>query len=166
MKKGLFAIMLVLCTGFVFCQGVQKVSLYNPADNPRDEINKKIREAKTAGKYVFIQVGNNACIWCIRFHSFITTDRHVDSIFRANYVIYHLNTNKDNPNEKLLASYRYPQRFGYPVFLILDGKGELLHTQNSAYLEAGAGYNRQAVIEFLTQWSPKAMDPAQYKQQK
>ena len=166
MKRSLFTILLVLCTGLVFCQGAQKVALYNPADNAREEINRKVKEAKAAGKYVLIQVGNNACVWCLRFHSFITSDKQVDSIFRASYVIYHLNTNKDNPNEKLLATFRYPQRFGYPVFLILDGSGELLHTQNSAYLEAGAGYNRQAVIEFFTQWSPKALDPAQYKQQK
>ena len=116
MKRSLFTILLVLCTGLVFCQGAQKVALYNPADNAREEINRKVKEAKAAGKYVLIQVGNNACVWCLRFHSFITSDKQVDSIFRASYVIYHLNTNKDNPNEKLLATFRYPQRFGYPVF--------------------------------------------------
>ncbi|HEX6191306.1 MAG TPA: thioredoxin family protein [Chitinophagaceae bacterium] len=164
MKRAILTVLLLQILVTIFCQDTRKVSLYNPADNAREEISKKIKEAKAEGKYVFIQVGNNACIWCLRFHSFLSTDKMVDSIFRANYVIYHLNTNPENPNEKLLAGYRFPQRFGYPVFLILDGKGELLHTQNSEYLEAGAGYNRKAVIEFLSQWAPKALDPAQYKQ--
>jgi hypothetical protein len=32
-----------------------------------------------------------------------------------------------------------PQRFGFPVFVIIDGDGNVLHTQDSALLEQGKG---------------------------
>ena len=164
MKQFALTILALLYLGNVFSQEVKKNTLYNPAQDARQEINKRLKEAKTNGKFVFVQVGNNACVWCLRFNALTTSDRELDSIFRTSYIVYHLNTSKENTNEKLLASYRFPQRFGYPAFLILNNKGELIHTQNSVYLEQGAGYNRQAVLEFLQQWSPKALDPAQYKQ--
>jgi hypothetical protein len=44
----------------------------------------------------------------------------------------------------------YPQRFGYPVFVILNGDGERIHTQNSEYLENGKGsYDKNKVQSFL-----------------
>ena len=42
---------------------------------------------------------------------------------------------------------------------------ELIHTQNSGYLEEGKSYNTKTVIGFLNDWSPKALDPKQYMEQ-
>jgi hypothetical protein len=96
----------------------------------------------------------------------VTSDPSLDSLVKANYVVYHLNYSKENKNEKLLARYGYPQRFGFPVFLILNEKGELIHTQNSVYLEEGKGYDPKTIAGFLSDWSPKALDPKQYKEDK
>ena len=77
-----------------------------------------------------------------------------------------MNYSKENYNAKLLAKYGYPQRFGFQVFLVLNGDGKLIETQNSWYLEDGKkSYDRDKVIEFLTDWSPLALDPKQYKEQ-
>jgi thioredoxin-related protein len=114
---------------------------------------------------MLIQIGGNWCIWCARFNDFTTTDKSIDSLVKDNYVVYHLNYSKENKNEALLAKYGYPQRFGFPVFLILDGKGNLLHTQNSSYLEKDKGYSKENVMGFFNDWSPKALDPKQYKEQ-
>ena len=65
-----------------------------------------------------------------------------------------------------MAKYEYPQRFGFPVFLILDEKGDLLHTQNSWYLEDGKkSYDKDKVGAFFNDWRRKALDPAQYKEE-
>ena len=44
-------------------------------------------------------------------------------------------TTKRIYDNDILAKYGYPQRFGFPVFIVLDGNGNRIHTQNSAYLE-------------------------------
>ncbi len=49
--------------------------------------------------------------------------------------------------------------------MVLDGKGELMHTQNSAYLEEGKGYSKDKVMEFLGHWAPAAFNPVNYKEQ-
>jgi len=149
-----------------FSQDMKTFSLYRPEENAEQKIAGAIKQAKAEGKHVFIQVGGNWCIWCARFNDFVTTDKSIDSLVKANYVVYHLNYSKENKNEKLLAKYGFPQRFGFPVFLVLDANGKLIHTQNSGYLEEGKGYNVKTVAAFFYDWSPKALDPGQYKEQK
>ena len=154
-----------MVAGVSFSQDLSKFKLYSPAENAEERIAGAVKQAKKEGKHVFIQIGGNWCIWCARFHDFITTDKSIDSLIKANYVVYHMNYSEENHNAKLLARYGYPQRFGYPVFLILDGTGKLLHIQNTGYLEDGKkSYDREAVIGFLKDWSPAALDPKQYKE--
>ncbi|HEY5970095.1 MAG TPA: thioredoxin family protein [Chitinophagaceae bacterium] len=147
-------------------QEMKKISLYKPEEKAETEITKAITEAKKSGKHVLIQIGGNWCSWCIRFHEFVTKDAQLDSLMNANYVVYHLNYSKENYNAKILTKYNFPQRFGFPVFLILDSEGNLLHTQNSWYLEDGkTSYEREKVKSFFTEWSKRSLDPSQYKEQ-
>ena len=148
-----------------FGQDMKKFNLYKPEENAEQKIIEAVNQAKAEGKHVFIQIGGNWCIWCARFNEFVTNDRGIDSIIKSSYVVYHLNYSEQNSNEKLLARYGYPQRMGYPVFLVLDRDGKLLHTQNSGYLEDGKkSYNRSFVMSFLSEWSPLALDPKSYKE--
>lgn len=146
-------------------QDMTKFKLYNPAEDADRAIAAAVAEAKASGKHVMIQVGGNWCIWCARFSEFTTADEDIHAYIKNNYVVYHLNYSPENKNKDVLAKYGYPQRFGFPVFLILDGDGKLLHTENSAYLEEGKGYSKLKVIEFLKNWAKAAFDPAQYKDQ-
>ncbi len=154
--------------GLVFSassQDMTKFKLYDPAANAKKDIEAATKEAKESGKHVMIQIGGNWCIWCARFNDFVNKDASLDSLVKANYVTYHLNYSKENKNIDLLEKYEFPQRFGFPVFLILNEKGELLHTQTSWYLEAGKGYDKEKVTAFFNDWGKKAFDPAQYKEQ-
>ena len=83
---------------------------------------------------------------------------------KADYIVEHINFSKENRNLPLMQELDFPQRFGFPVFVILDEKGKRIHTQNSGYLEEGEGYSKKKVMEFLQQWSPAALEPAQYEQ--
>jgi len=147
-------------------QGTKKINLYNPDENAETNIANAIIESKRSGKHVLIQIGGNWCSWCIRFHEFVKKDAQLDSLMNANYIVYHLNYSKENYNAKFLTKYNFPQRFGFPVFLILDSEGHLLHTQNSWYLEDGkTSYEREKVKSFFAEWSKKSLDPSQYKEQ-
>ena len=44
-----------------------------------------------------------------------------------------VNYDPKNKNEEVLAELGYPQRFGFPVFVILDANGNRIHTQNSVF---------------------------------
>lgn len=81
----------------------------------------------------------------------------------ADYVFTLMNYSKGNRNYDVLASLDYPQRFGFPVIVILDSDGKRLHTQNSAYLEKEKSYDEKTVVDFLNAWSPAALDPVNYK---
>ena len=166
MKKIFLFSIAFLSVFFSFAQDMKNFKLYKPEENAEKEISTAIKKAKAEKKQVFIQIGGNWCIWCARFHEFVTKDAQLDSLMNANYVVYHLNYSKENYNAKLLTKYNFPQRFGFPVFLILDGEGNLLHTQNSWYLEDGkTSYEREKVKSFFTDWSKESLDPSQYKEQ-
>jgi thioredoxin-related protein len=165
MKKAILSTFILFSVATAFSQDMTKFKLYTPEENAKAKIEDAVKEAKKSGKHVMIQIGGNWCIWCARFSDFVNTDASLDSLVKSNYVVYHLNYSKENTNADLLKKYSFPQRFGYPVFLVLDEKGELLHTQSSWFLEAGKSYDKEKVTAFFTDWSKKAFDPAQYKEQ-
>jgi hypothetical protein len=84
-------------------------------------------------------------------------------IFNHSFVSVHVNYSPENKNEKVLASLGYPQRFGFPVFVILDSNGQRIHTQNSAYLEDGKNHSTKEIFQFFYNWAPAAIDPDTYK---
>ena len=142
----------------------QNKKLYNPSADAKADLKQAIAEAASEGKHVFVQIGGNWCRWCVMFDNKVNSNDTLRTVMQKNYVVYHLNYSKENKNEEVLASLGYPQRFGFPVFVILDSKGDRLHTQNSVYLEEGEGHSTKKVMGFLTDWSPAALDPSKYNQ--
>lgn len=136
--------------------------LYSETANADSQIVAALAKAKAQHKYVFLEIGGNWCIWCKRFNTFSHEVRQVDSLFNADFIVEHINYSKENKNPSVMANLSYPQRFGFPVFVILNEKGERIHTQNSGYLEDNGGYGTDKVIEFLKMWSPSALKPEQY----
>lgn len=163
MKQFFLCVVYVLSIStFTHAQGT-KPQLYNPQANAKAEIAQAVTRAATENKQVFLQLGGNWCSWCILFDNFVSNNDTLKTYMQSNYVVVHINYSKENFNEEVFASLGYPQRFGFPVFVILDGKGQRLHTQNSAYLEEGKGYSVTKVLEFLQSWTPDSLDPKNYK---
>ena len=153
---------------FQFTGSAQKSygDLYHPDANAAVEIEGLLNQAKAGGKHVILQVGGNWCVWCYRFHDFVEKDPEIKAVVAENFIVYHLNYSKENKNETLLAEYQFPQRFGFPVLVVLDAEGKLLHTQDSGYLESGDGYDAEKVKRFFQSWSPMALNPATYEEKK
>jgi thioredoxin-related protein len=160
MKRSFFTSIFILLVTVAFAQ--EKVNVYNPNADAKSDLKQAIAKAKAENKHVLIQVGGNWCPWCIKFHRFATTDAKIDSTIKADYVYLLLNYSRENKNLDVLATLQYPQRFGFPVFVILDGNGNLLHTQDSGLLEFDKGYDQKKVLTFLRLWNVKALDPKNY----
>jgi len=164
MKKFIL-VALILCASTIVKAGtIDTGRLYNPDANAEADIKAAIQKAKMEGKHVLIQAGGNWCIWCLRFNRFVTGDPQLDSMVKANYVVYHLNYSKENKNKSIMEKYGFPQRFGFPVFIILDSNGNYIHTQKSSYLEQASSYNKKIVFEFLEDWTPAKLKPGNYKE--
>ena len=160
MKKLIITSIFLLVSVVLFAQ--EKEAVYNPNADAKTDLKNAIAKAKAEKKHVLIQVGGNWCPWCIKFHKMATTDTKIDSTIKADYVYLLLNYSKENKNLNVLKTLQYPQRFGFPVFVILDGDGKLLHTQDSGLLELDKGYDPKKVLTFLKQWNVKALDPRSY----
>ena len=162
MQKALLIILVIL---YAITVKAQEQKLYNPMADADLDIKAAVIKAKAQNKYVLLQGGGNWCSWCIEFARFCKTDAKIDSVINASFVWYHLNWSKENENKKIFSRYEYPQRFGFPVFIILDGNGKRIHTQNSEYLEDGKkSYDRIKVQSFLEMWAPRALNPKMYSE--
>ena len=144
----------------------EKPNIYNPNADAKADLRKAIAQAKNEKKHVLIQVGGNWCSWCIKFHKFATTDEKIDSLIKADYIYLLLNWSPENKNPEIMKELKYPNRFGYPVFVILDGDGQILHTQDSGLLELDKGYDPKKVFGFLYNWNVRALDPNTYEKKK
>lgn len=163
--KIIFTTVLLIIASFTVAQDMKNFKAYHPEENAEQKIDEVTKKAKAEGKNVLLQIGGNWCIWCARFIDFVANDKQLDSAMNANYVVYKMNYSKENYNAKLLTRYNFPQRFGFPVFLILDSDGKLLHTQNSWYLEDGKSYSKEKIMAFFNEWNTKSFDPKQYNEQ-
>jgi len=141
----------------------QNVEIYNPEADAKADISAAVKKASKEGKHVFLQIGGNWCPWCVKFHRFVDSDPEIKKYVEENFEVVKVNYDQKNKNEAVLADLGFPQRFGFPVFVVLDGKGNRIHTQNSAFLEKDKSYDRELVLQFFKHWSPTAVDPNSYK---
>lgn len=129
---------------------------YNEKENAEQKIAQLVLQAQKENKNIMLQAGGNWCIWCLRFNQYVQTTPELKDIVDKNYIYYHLNYSPENKNEKTFAKYGNPgEKFGYPVFIVLDKTGKLIHTQDSAVLEEGKGYSLDKVKAFFQEWAPK-----------
>lgn len=145
-------------------QGTLK-RVYNESINPMIQIDEALVKAKTDGKFVICQVGGNWCPWCLKFADFVEKDTAVNKVVNDNFEYIHVNYNPSKiageeslqKAELLMKRLNNPKRFGFPVFVVLDEKGNVLHIQDSSFLEDGKGYNEEKVLRFFKNWTPKAV---------
>ncbi len=139
--------------------------VYDESIDPIAQIDDAVAKAKAENKFVICQLGGNWCPWCLRFADFVEKDTTVNKVVNENFVYIHVNYNPrksagDEAAQKgktLLKRLGNPQRFGFPVFVILNQEDEILHIQDSSFLEEGKGYSQEKVLRFLKNWTPKAL---------
>lgn len=160
MRNGILILLLVTTAGLA---GGPGKNVYRPEADAKADIQKAVTAAAGSGKHVLLVIGGNWCSWCMKLDKLFNQNAEVSKALTADYELVHVNYSEENKNEALLAELGYPQRFGFPVLLVLDGKGKLLHTEDSAAIEEGKGHSPKKILTFLRNWNRAALDPASYK---
>jgi thioredoxin-related protein len=139
--------------------------VYNEDINPLEQIDQALVKAKAERKFVVCQVGGNWCPWCLRFADFITNDTAISKVISENFEYIHVNYNprraggeeQQQQAAALMKRLDNCGRFGFPVFVVLDEDGKVIHIQDSSFLEEGQGYNQEKVLRFFKNWTPQAV---------
>ena len=163
-KLAIPVLSLLFALGLQAQTAVKKV--YNEDINPIEQIDQAVAKAKSEGKFVICQVGGNWCPWCLRFADFITNDTTISKVIEDNFEYIHVNYNprKSGGEEKekqaaaLMKRLDNCGRFGFPVFVVLDDTGKVIHIQDSSFLEEGQSYNQEKVLRFFKNWTPQAVN--------
>ena len=165
MRKKLILSLLGVCLALALNAQTALKKVYDEDINPIEQIDHALVKANSEGKFVICQVGGNWCPWCLRFADFITNDTTISNVIDESFVYIHVNYNprKSEGEEKMqlikkmLERLNNPARFGFPVFVVLDEEGRVMHIQDSSFLEEGKGYNQEKVLRFFKNWTPKAV---------
>ena len=165
MKKRFFAVMLAVFVMAALNAQTALKKVYDENVNPIEQIDQAVAKAKGEGKFVICQVGGNWCPWCLRFADFMSKDADISKLVNENFEYIHVNYNprKSEGEEKvqlaktMLQRLSNPERFGFPVFVVLDDMGKVIHIQDSSFLEEGEGYNKEKVLRFFKNWTPQAV---------
>lgn len=143
-------------------QGLPRV--YDESIDPLQQIETAVSRAKEEGKFVVCQVGGNWCPWCLRFADFVRRDTTISQVIDEHFVYIHVNYNprstslgEDTQAAALMKRLGQCGRFGFPVFVILNADGEVIHIQDSSFLEEGQSYNAEKVLRFFKNWTPEAV---------
>jgi uncharacterized protein YyaL (SSP411 family) len=157
MKRLILILSITLFNAYIFAQ-TEPAQIYNPDANAREDIAKAVKQAKAENKNVLLQIGGNWCPWCVKLHGMETADLQIDSLLKADYVMVLVNIprEKDKRDPELMASLGNPQRFGFPVLVVLNQKGDRIHTQDSWYLEQDKSYDREKLVHFFKMWNVAA----------
>ncbi len=166
MKKSFVIAVLMAVAVSVANAQVALKKVYNENIDPMEQIDKALAKAKTENKYVVCQVGGNWCPWCLRFADFVEKDSAVNKTVSDNFELIHVNYNprksagdaSANKAAELMKRLGNPARFGFPVFVVLDNEGKVLHIQDSSFLEEDKGYSEKKVLRFFKNWTPTAVE--------
>jgi thioredoxin-related protein len=127
---------------------------YHPEEDANAKMNELLERAKAEDKNIIIQAGGNWCIWCLRFNQFVQDNPELKDIADGKLLYYHLNWSPENKNEPLFEKYGNPgEKYGYPVFIVLNKMGDVLQIQESSVFEEGKGYSKEKVRDFLIKWA-------------
>jgi len=145
--------------------------VYDETIDPMAQIDSALVKASHSEKRVICQVGGNWCPWCLRLAAFIEADSIIKKTINDNFVYIHVNYRPGAPSDAqkaaqvkaLMKRLNDPTHFGYPVLVVLDARGKVLHIQETGCLEKDKSYDHDKLLQFFQTWRPKATSPSSAK---
>lgn len=153
-------LMLLLTLAGTVASYAQTTKYYDETIDPVSQMDDAIAKAGAEGKYVVCQLGGNWCKWCRRFAKFVEDDAEISQTIAKDFVYIHVNYESAKDERSRIVNQRLgnASRFGFPVLVVLDGAGAVVHIQQTDYLEEGESYQRERVLKFFQKWTPEAVN--------
>lgn len=126
--------------------------IYDEAADGSQQVADALVVAEREHKRVLLQFGANWCGWCHRLHKLFANDREIAAQLAANYIVVLIDVNGGH-NQDIDEKYGNPSDLGLPAIVVLDEKGNLLTTKDSAELEEGDHHSPEKVMDFLKTWA-------------
>mmetsp|Transcript_43238 Transcript_43238/g.102868 ORF Transcript_43238/g.102868 Transcript_43238/m.102868 type:complete len:309 (+) Transcript_43238:133-1059(+) len=125
-------------------------------DNVRDAI--KRAAGSVPRKRVLLQIGADWCETCKRMYFLLSEDLQVAGACNTYFELCLVDADHED-NFPLLAKMGDPQWLGFPVFVILTGKGEYVTTVGTGTLEkdpivTSEEPDKNKLLRFMTYWRP------------
>ena len=152
--------LLVLLLVMMSCAMLKgQARVYDETIDPFAQIDQAVESARSTGKTVICQLGGNWCPWCLKFAKFIREDEEIRALIDENYVYIHVNfkSRQDSLSQRVSERLGNASQYGFPVLIVLNPDGSVLHIQESSVLEEEKSYNRERVLHFFQQWTPAAV---------
>ena len=143
----------LLCALAFAALAADAVGRFDPSRDPAADVAAAVARAKAENKRVLVDVGGEWCTWCHIMDRFLAADAEARALRERGYVMVKVNYSRENKNSAFLS--RWPKIAGYPHLFVLGPDGALLHSQDTAELESGKGYDRAKFVAFLRAWSPR-----------
>jgi len=144
MKK---ILLMLACSFVLLAQASEPPQKFDARRDAVKDVAAAVALASAQGKRVLVDVGGEWCPWCHVMDRFFTAHADARQLRDEGYVFVKVNYSPANRNEQLLA--QWPKAPGYPHLFVLDGKGQLLHSQPGAELEGGKDFDREKMLAFL-----------------
>lgn len=153
-----FALILLAAACGTGCDDEAKASInkalgryraYDGKAVPAEQLQKAYAQAKAENKRVLLQFGGNWCVFCQALDEVIEADAALKAL-KNRYVAIHIDAaNADDLNQR----WGRPFDHGFPVLLVLDASGNVLHTQPMTVFIRGGSFDPGGVAGFLRQWA-------------
>lgn len=161
MKRLIFSLLLVCAAIVVGHAQTPLKKVYDETINPMEQIDRALATARSSQqpKLVICQVGGNWCPWCLRFADFAATDPDIAKVIDDHFLLIHVNYHprkaQDASAEALMSRLGHPQRFGFPVFVVLDSEGRVVHIQDPVFSKRARGIARRRCSASSTHGRPR-----------
>lgn len=96
---------------------------YDPSRDAYTDYQNALIQSKNEHKNLFISIGGNWCVYCLKFNEDLKNS-NCYKIIKEKYVYLKVNYSEENKNEEFFNL--FPKINGYPYFIIVSAKGEIL----------------------------------------
>jgi len=127
------------------------IGVYDETRDPFADLAETKERAEKEGKRILLQVGGNWCRPCKEIGQYMANNDAVTELLVKNFLVMKVTFPGD---DALSFLSQYPKFSGYPHFFVLEKNGSFLHSQDTAPLANGEGYDQDAFVDFLSTFMP------------